>query len=189
LERAFVPIAIAFQAIPTIAIAPLLIIWLGPGLPTILAVSMTISFFPMLSNTLIGLHSVDPAARSLFRLYGASRWQLMRKLRIPGSMPYFLAGVRISGGLSLKGAVIGEFVAGSGGGEGGLGHVVAVASRNLQTPLLFTAALAGSTLGIIYYFAGRILTERILSWQASSVSEPGANRVRVRPAGAVGGAS
>jgi NitT/TauT family transport system permease protein len=187
LERAFVPFAILFQAIPSITIAPLLVIWLGPGFPSIVVVSMVISFFPMLSNALVGLHSVDPETRNLFRLYGSSRWQLMRKLRFPGSMPYILAGIRIAGGLSIKGAVIGEFVAGVGGGRGGLGYIVQFSSRNLQTSYLFAGAICGAALGIMFYVIVKQMTQALLAWHESTIPDARASAVQLQPALAGGG--
>jgi NitT/TauT family transport system permease protein len=186
LERAFVPFAILFQAIPSITIAPLLVIWLGPGLPSIVVVSMIISFFPMLSNALVGLHSVDPETKNLFQLYGSSRWQLMRKLRVPGSMPYVLAGVRIAGGLAIKGAVIGEFVAGVGGGRGGLGYIVQFSSRNLQTSYLFAGAICGAALGIAFYVVVKQVTQILLGWHESASAGRGAT-VQLQPVLAGGG--
>ena len=171
MERTFFPYAIVLQIIPIVTIAPLLVIWIGPGLQSIIAVSLIISFFPILSNSLAGLHSVDPEARSLFKLYGASRLNVMRKLRLPGSMPYVLAGVRISAGLSIKGAILGEFIAGGGGGEGGLGYLVSITAADLQTAYLLAAALASATLGILYYFGGKFITGRILAWHESTMAE------------------
>jgi NitT/TauT family transport system permease protein len=188
LERSIFPYAIMLQTTPVVAIAPLIVIWIGPGLRSIVVISLIISFFPMLSNTLAGLNSVDLEAKSLFRLYGASRWETMWRLRLPGAMPYIMAGVRISGGLSVIGAIVGEFVAGIGGGRGGLGYVVQVASKQLNTPYLAAGALAGAVLGVVYHIASRRLARRLLAWHESAVGEEGElPRGGVVPAGASGG--
>jgi NitT/TauT family transport system permease protein len=171
LERTFFPYAVVLQTIPIVTIAPLIVLWTGPGLKAIIIVSLIISFFPMLSNTLVGLNSVEPERASLLRLYGASRWQVMRKLRLPGSMPYVMAGVRISGGLAIKGAILGEFVAGGGGGTGGLGYIVAVSARNIDTPYLVGAALVSASLGVAYYFIVRYSTLYLLAWHESTIAE------------------
>jgi NitT/TauT family transport system permease protein len=174
LERTFFPYAVVLQIIPIVTIAPLIVIWIGPGLNSIVAISLIISFFPILSNTLAGLQSVDPETRSLFSLFGASRMEVMRKLRLPGSMPYIMAGVRISAGLSIKGAILGEFIAGGGGGEGGLGYIVSITAADLQTPYLLAAALASAFLGITYYFGGKVVTSRILAWHESTLVQESA---------------
>jgi NitT/TauT family transport system permease protein len=190
LERGVFPYAIVLQTTPVVAIAPLIVIWIGPGLRSIVVVSLIISFFPMLSNTLAGLNTVDVEARSLFKLYGASKWETMRKLRLPGAMPYIVAGLRISGGLSVIGAIVGEFVAGIGGGQGGLGYVVQVASKQLNTPYLAAGALAGAALGVIYHLAGRRLARRLLAWHESAIGQDDAEsrpRQGFVPTGAASG--
>jgi NitT/TauT family transport system permease protein len=183
LERSFFPYAIVLQTTPIVAIAPMIVIWIGPGLKAIIMVSLIISFFPMLSNTLAGLNSVDPEARSLFRLYGASRWKTMWKLRLPGAMPYIMAGVTISGGLSVIGAIVGEFVAGIGGGRGGLGFVVQVSSKQLNVPYLAAGAMAGAIMGVLYHVTSKRLARRLLAWHESALSqEGGARRISAGPA-------
>jgi NitT/TauT family transport system permease protein len=187
-ERSVFPYAIVLQTTPIVAIAPLIVIWIGPGPRAIIAISLIIAFFPMLSNTLTGLNSVDLEAKNLFRLYGASRWVTMWRLRLPGAMPYIMAGVRISGGLAVIGAIVGEFVAGIGGGRGGLGYVVQVASRQLNTPYLVAGALAGACLGVVYHIASRRLGRWLLSWHESTVEEEGElSRGSYVPAGAASG--
>lgn len=171
IERSLFPYAVMLQTIPTIAIAPIVVIWIGPGFRSIVAVSFIISFFPMFSNTSVGLHSVDPEAVNLFRLFGASRWRTMWKLRLPGAMPYIMAGVRISAGLSVIGAIVGEFVAGTGGGQGGLGFLVSVAATQLKTALLMTGALAGGILGVTFYLITKLVTRKILAWHESTLPE------------------
>jgi NitT/TauT family transport system permease protein len=176
LERSVFPYAIVLQTTPIVAIAPLIVIWIGPGLRSIIICSLIISFFPMLSNTLVGLNAVDPEARSLFRLYGASRSRTMWKLRLPGALPYIMAGVTISGGLSVIGAIVGEFVAGIGGGRGGLGFVIQVSSKQFNVPYLFAGAIAGALTGITYHVVSKRMARRLLQWHESAISEEGGAR-------------
>jgi NitT/TauT family transport system permease protein len=180
LERTLFPYAIVVQTTPTVTIAPIAIIWIGAGNWSIIAVSVILCFFPMLSNTLVGLNSSDPETRSLLKLYGASRLETMRKLRLPGSMPYIMAGVRISAGLSVIGAMVGEFVVGAGGSEGGLGALVQKSAEQLKTPLLVSGALAGGCLGIVYYVAAKQLSNYLLGWHESMADGAGqGGRVRL----------
>lgn len=184
LERSVFPYAIVLQTTPIVAVAPMIVIWVGPGLKSIVVVSLIISFFPMLSNTLVGLSAVDPEARSLFQLYGATRWETMRKLRLPGAMPYIMAGVRISGGLSVIGAIVGEFVAGIGGGRGGLGFVVQVSSKQLDVPYLAAGAIAGALTGVAYHVVSKRLSRRLLIWHESALIEEGGGKsIQAAPAG------
>ena len=115
LELSLFPYAIILQVTPIVAIAPLIIIWVDNTLLSLLICAWIVAFFPILSNTILGLNSADHNLVNLFQLYGASRWQTLRYLRLPAALPYFLGGLRISGGLALIGAVVAEFVAGSGG--------------------------------------------------------------------------
>jgi NitT/TauT family transport system permease protein len=170
LERSLLPYAVLIQTTPIVAIAPIIVIWLGAGLHSIIVIVFIISFFPMLSNTLVGLNSVDAERSSLFRLYHASRWQTMRKLRLPAALPYVMAGAKISSGLSVIGAIVGEFVAGVGGGRGGLGYVITVSATQLDSPYLFAAALTGSLVGIVFYWlVGRASRIVLGSWQEVEV--------------------
>lgn len=172
LERSFLPYAIVLQTTPIVAVAPIIVIWIGPGLRSIIIVAFIISFFPMLSNTLVGLHSVDAERANLFRLYHASWLQRMRKLEFPTALPYMLAGAKISAGLSVIGAIVGEFVAGIGGGRGGLGYVITVSARNLDSDYLFAAAFAGSLVGIVFYWViGRVSKLLLGSWHESHVDQ------------------
>lgn len=171
LEESFFPYAIVLQTTPIIAVAPLIVIWFGAGIQSIIIISFLISFFPMISNTLVGLNSVDMDSRNLFRLHMASKWKTMRKLRIPAAMPYIMAGMKISSGLSVIGAIVGEFVAGIGGGRGGLGYVVTVTATQLDTPYLIAAALAGSVMGIAFFLAVDRISKRFLSWHESVTVE------------------
>jgi NitT/TauT family transport system permease protein len=161
IERTLFPYAVILQVTPTVAIAPLIIIWAKDTQFALLICAWLIAFFPILSNTTVGLNSVDPNLADLFRLYGASRWQSMLWLRLPGALPYFLAGLRISGGLALVGAVVAEFVAGTGGTQSGLAYRILESGYRLNIPHMFAALTLISAMGIAI-FAALSLLSRIL---------------------------
>ena len=120
LELSLFPYAVILQVTPIVAIAPLIIIWVHEPFLALLVCAWIVAFFPVVANTTVGLNSTDRNLLALFQLYGASRVQVLRYLKLPTALPYFLAGLRISGGLALIGAVVAEFVAGTGGTETGL---------------------------------------------------------------------
>ncbi|MGB1276618.1 MAG: ABC transporter permease, partial [Nannocystaceae bacterium] len=144
IARSFYPYAIFLQTVPVVALAPLIVIWFGPGFTSVVVVSVMISLFPVITNGTTGLTRIDPQFLELFVLNNATRWQVLTKLRLPGSIPYFVTGVRISSGLSVIGAIVGEFFAGYGSESFGLGYVVIQASGQLKTDLLFAAILAST---------------------------------------------
>ena len=151
IERSLFPYAIILQVTPIVAVAPLIIIWVDNTTAALLICAWIVAFFPILSNTTLGLNSADRNLGELFRLYGASRWQTLRYLRLPSALPYFLAGVRISGGLALIGAVVAEFVAGAGGRESGLAYRILEAGYRLDIPRMFAALALISIAGILIY--------------------------------------
>jgi NitT/TauT family transport system permease protein len=146
-RAAILPWAVALQVTPIVAIAPLVIVWVNDPFASLVVCAMIVAFFPVFANTAAGLDAVAPELRELFQLYGAGRWAVLTRLRIPSALPYFLAGLRISGGLALVGAVVAEFVAGSGGFASGLAYRILEAGYRLQVPRMFAAlvllALAG----------------------------------------------
>jgi NitT/TauT family transport system permease protein len=152
-ERALYPYAIALQTVPIVAIAPLLVVWLGAGPRSVIAAAFIVSLFPVLTNTLAGLRGVDPALRDLFRLYGASRLATLTKLSLPAATPSIAVGLRVSAGLAVIGAIVGEFVAGFAERDPGLGIVVMTAYRQLRTDLLFAAVAGSALLGITLFLA------------------------------------
>ncbi|MGA3304639.1 MAG: ABC transporter permease [Stellaceae bacterium] len=156
LELSLSPYAVILQVTPIVAIAPLIIIWVNDVFLSLLVCAWIVAFFPIVANTTLGLNSADRNLMDLFRLYGASRWQLLRYLRLPSALPYFLAGVRISGGLALIGAVVAEFVAGTGGTETGLASRILEAGYRLEIARLFAALLLLSLTGIAIF--------ALLSW-------------------------
>src|SRR3954454_16989136 len=153
IQRSFYPYAVFFQTVPIIAIAPLLVIWFGYGMRTVVASAFIVSIFPVIANTLNGLLSTDPALRDLFRLYGASSLVTLRKLRFPAALPQILTGLRIAGGLAVIGAIVGEFIGGQ-----GLRSVVDVARTQQRTDKVFAAVLLASVLGLALFGLINILS-------------------------------
>lgn len=126
----------------------------------------------MLSNTLIGLNSTDRNLKNLFYLYSASKWEMMWRLRLPSAFPYIAAGLKISATLSVVGAIVGEYIAGIGGGNGGLGYAITMAAMRLQTPFLFACGLTASVLGIIFFFVVNSFSNLLLrSWHESAMKD------------------
>jgi NitT/TauT family transport system permease protein len=172
LELSLFPYAVVLQVTPIVAIAPLIIIWVRQPFLALLVCAWIVAFFPVVANTTIGLNSADRNLLALFRLYGASPGQTLRYLRLPTALPYFLAGLRISGGLALIGAVVAEFVAGTGGTESGLAFRILEAGYRLAIPRLFAALFLLSLSGIAIYFALDLLSRLILrNWHESAIEE------------------
>ena len=139
-------------------------------LANVLAIAFLIGFFPVISNTLMGLNSVDRSMDELFTLYHSSKWQKMWKLRLPAAMPYMMTGLKISCTLSIVGAIVGEYVAGIGGGKGGLGYAITIAAVQMKTPFLFACGIAAAILGITFYLVVSLISNRILgSWHESAM--------------------
>jgi NitT/TauT family transport system permease protein len=147
LEMALLPYAVILQVTPIVAIAPLIIIWAGDINLSLLICAWIVAFFPILSNTILGLNSADHNLINFFQLHGATRWQTLRHLKLPAALPYFLAGLKISGGLALIGAVVAEFVAGTGGSESGLAYRILEAGYQLKIPRVFAALADDLALG------------------------------------------
>jgi NitT/TauT family transport system permease protein len=169
IERSLVPYAVFLQTVPVVAIAPLLVLWFGVGFQAVVASSVIVAVFPVITSATAGLRSVDPDLRALFRLYRASRWQTFVRLEAPSAVPYLAAGLRSASGLAVIGAVVGEFVAGHAEGEPGLGYVILSGYRQLQTPLLFGAVMCCSALGLVLFAAVSLAGQRWMArWHASS---------------------
>jgi NitT/TauT family transport system permease protein len=170
-EVSLFPYAVMLQVTPIVSIAPLVLIWVGlDHLERALLILATIvAFFPILSNATLGLKSVDHNLQNLFDLYGATRWQRLKELQFPSALPYLLGGMRISGGLALIGAVVAEFVAGSGTGTGLAWRIVEAGNR-LNIPRMFAALLLLSLLGISIFFGLSALEYLLLrKWHESAV--------------------
>jgi NitT/TauT family transport system permease protein len=170
LEKSLFPYAVILQVTPVVSIAPLIIIWVGDINLSLLICAWIVAFFPILSNTILGLNSADHNLRNLFELYGASRWQTLRYLRLPAALPYFLGGLKISGGLALIGAVVAEFVAGSGGNASGLAYRILEAGYQLKIPRMFAALLMISASGIAIFLAISWVSHLLLRrWHESAL--------------------
>jgi NitT/TauT family transport system permease protein len=170
IELSLFPYAVILQVTPIVAIAPLIIIWVDDIRLALLACAFIVAFFPVLSNTTLGLNSVDHNLLDLFRLYRASRWQVLTRLRLPTALPYYLAGLRISGGLALIGAIVAEFVAGTGGRASGLAYRILEAGYQLQIPRMFAALVLVSGTGIAIFLALSALSHLLLRhWHESAM--------------------
>ncbi|NJL38471.1 MAG: ABC transporter permease [Leptolyngbyaceae cyanobacterium SM1_4_3] len=177
IERSFFPYAVILQTTPVVAIAPLIIIWVRQVVPgdnstfvALVICAWIVALFPIIANTTLGLNSADHNLLNLFQLYKASRWQTLLHLRLPSAMPYFLGGLRISGGLALIGAVVAEFVAGTGGTKSGIAYQILISSYNLQIPRMFAALLMTTGLGVIIFVALTLLSDFLLGkWHESAV--------------------
>ncbi|WP_211884095.1 ABC transporter permease [Plastoroseomonas hellenica] len=170
IELSLFPYAVILQVTPIVAIAPLIIIWVDDVWASLLICAWIVAFFPVLSNTTLGLNATDRNLEDLFRLYRASRWQLLWRLRLPTALPYFLAGLRISGGLALIGAIVAEFVAGTGGNASGLAFRILEAGYQLQIPRMFAALVLVSGTGIAIFLALTLLSHLLLRrWHESAV--------------------
>jgi NitT/TauT family transport system permease protein len=153
IERAFHPYAILLQTVPIVAIAPLLVLWFGVGTRAVTASAFIVSVFPVITNTVAGIRSVDPALRDLFRLYGARRGAVLFRLELPWATLSIATGLRVASGLAVIGAIVGEFVAGFAEDRPGLGIVVMTAYRQLRTDLLFAAVGCSALLGMTLFGA------------------------------------
>ena len=172
LELSLFPYAVILQVTPIVAIAPLIIIWVHEPFLALLVCAWIVAFFPVVANTTVGLNCADRNLLALFRLYGASQLQVLRYLKLPTALPYFLAGLRISGGLALIGAVVAEFVAGTGGAETGLAFRILEAGYRLAIPRLFAALFLLSLTGIVIYLVLDGLSRLLLRhWHESALEE------------------
>ncbi|MER8483950.1 ABC transporter permease [Mesorhizobium sp. M1322] len=171
-EMSFFPFAIVLQVTPIVAIFPLINIYVDNQTTKLLLCAWIVAFFPILSNTTLGLNSVDRNLRDMFRLNGATRWQQLRYLRLPAAMPYFLGGLKIAGGLSLIGAVVAEFVAGAQGQSSGLASRIIEAGYRLNAPRLFAALILISFTGILIFLVLSLISHLILRrWHESALKQ------------------
>ena len=171
LEYSLFPYAVILQVTPVIAIAPLLLIYL-PQQTAVIVCAWIVGFFPVLSNTTLGLNSVDRNLAGLFSLYGASRLQTLRFLKLPSALPFILGGLRIAGGLSLIGAVVAEIAAGSAGAGSGLAYRIAESGYRLNIPRMFAALLLLSVAGIVIYGLLALTSHLVLRrWHESALGK------------------
>ena len=171
IERAFMPYAVILQVTPVVAIAPLVIIWVGldNAWAALFILATLVAFFPVLSSSLLGFRSVDRGLRNLFRLYGATRWQVFYRLELPSALPHMLSGMKVAGGLALIGAIVAEFVAGSGTATGLAWRIVEAGNR-LNMPRMFAALFLLSATGILLHLALSAVERLLLRhWHESQV--------------------
>ena len=173
LEMSLFPYAVLLQVTPIVAIAPLVIIWVKDTQVALVLCATVVAIFPIIANTTLGLRSVDPGLLALFRMSRATRWQELVRLRIPSALPYFFGGLRIASGLALIGAVVAEFVAGTGGAGAGLAYQILLAGIQLNVPRLF-AALALIAAAGVALFAASVLAARfaLRGWHESERQGP-----------------
>ena len=170
IELSLFPFAVILQVTPIVAVAPLLLIYVDNTYVALLLCAWIVAFFPILSNTTLGLNSADHNLRDLFQLYRASRWQQLLLLRLPAAMPYFLGGLRIAGGLSLIGAIVAEFAAGTAGTGSGLAYRILEAGYRLNIPRMFAALILISLTGIVIFLGFTLLQHLVLRrWHESAL--------------------
>ncbi|PCM43250.1 ABC transporter permease [Marinobacter sp. ANT_B65] len=160
-ELSLFPVAIALKTTPLVALAPLLVVWLGTGMASKIAASALICFFPVLINSVKGLRSIDAESDELFRTYQASRREIFWKLRLPASLPYVMSALKISSSLAVVGAIVGEFV----GANAGLGYVVLVSSYHLDTDVMFSAIFAAAFIGLTFFWILEAIDRHFIFWQ------------------------
>ena len=168
IETALFPYAVLLQVTPIVAVAPLVIIWVHNPTAAMVVCAALVALFPVISNTTLGLRSVDPDLRQYFALNRASRWQVLVRLRIPSALPYFFGGLRIASGLALIGAVVAEFVAGTGGSGAGLAYEILQSGFQLDLPRMFAALLLISLAGVGLFALMAWASHRALrAWHSS----------------------
>ena len=169
-EMSLFPFAIILQVTPIVAIFPLINIYVDNQTAKLLLCAWIVAFFPILSNTTLGLNSTDHNLRDLFTIYGATRWQKLRFLQLPSALPYFLGGLRIAGGLSLIGAVVAEFAAGTGGLGAGLAFRILEAGYRLNIPRMFAALFLIAGAGVAIYMLTSFISHLLLrKWHESAI--------------------
>lgn len=165
LEEALYPYAVMLQTVPILALVPLFGYWFGFGFPSRVLTCVLIALFPIVANTLFGLRSVDPALRELFALHGADRLTSLVKLQLPAALPATLTGLRIAAGASVIGAIVGDFFFQQ--GQPGIGQLIYVYPRRLQSEMLFGAVILASLLGLAVFWSFGIVARRATAWHES----------------------
>ena len=168
LERSMMPITVVLQVTPIIAIAPLISIWVDSSEMATLICAFLVAFFPLLTNTITGLKSTEKNHLDLMRLYRANKFELLRFVVLPNALPYFLSGLKVSTGLALIGAIVGEFVIGPISGHSGLAYRIIESGYQLEIPKMFSSVFLISIMGIVLYNIVRLLSYYILkNWHSS----------------------
>ena len=171
LERSFYPYAILLQTVPVVAVAPLIVLWFGFEMKSVIIVSFIISLFPIINNTLLGLKSTSINLVELFQLHNKSRLVAFYKLRLPAAIPNIIAGLRISAGLSVIGAIVGEFIIGSGNEDGGLGVQIIYAQAEMETALVMALIVSSTIMGFTFFMTVTTLGHFLLrKWHESEIA-------------------
>ena len=169
LERSFYPYAILLQTVPVVAVAPLIVLWFGFEMKSVIIISLIISLFPIINNTLLGLKSTSTNLVELFQMHNKSRLVNFFKLRLPAAVPNIIAGLRISAGLSIIGAIVGEFIIGSGSEDGGLGVQIIYAQAELEAPLVMALILTATLLGFAFFMTVTMIGHQFMKhWHESA---------------------
>ncbi len=170
LERAFYPLLVSTQAIPKVAIAPLFVVWFGFGLGSKVLIAFLVAFFPLIINSVAGLKSVSPEYVQLIRSMGAGEAEVLRRVRVPSSLPHFFAGLKVAVTLAIIGAIVGEFM----GADSGLGYRLLFANGFLDTKLLFATIVLLSAMGIILFYAVTGVEKLLIPWHVSQMDDTSA---------------
>ena len=171
LERSFYPYAVLLQTVPVVAVAPLIVLWFGYNDFSVIVMSLIISLFPIINNSLLGFRSTSRNLVELFAMHRTNRLTSFWKLRLPGALPSIMAGLRISAGLSVIGAIVGEFIIGSGNSQGGLGVQIIFAQGRMYTSLLFAEVISATGLGFLFFTAVSLTGNLLLKhWHESVAS-------------------
>lgn len=161
IEKGVFPLAIALKTTPLVALAPLLVVWMGTGYSSKVVASMLICFFPILVNSVKGLKAIEHEAWELFSTYKGTKSEIFWKLRLPTSLPYVFSALKISTSLAIVGAIVGEFV----GANKGLGYVVLISSYHMDTPIMFSAIIASALCGLLLFWGISWLEKKVVFWQ------------------------
>jgi NitT/TauT family transport system permease protein len=161
----FYPALIGFNTIPKVAVIPILVIWFGVGTIPAVITAFLLSFFPILVNVATGIATVEPELRDVLRALGASRWQVIKKVGLPRSMPYFFASLKVAITVAFVGSIVAETVA----ANKGIGHLMLVASSRFEVPLAFAGLLMTAVMGIVMYLAAEVVEKRMTGWATRGV--------------------
>jgi NitT/TauT family transport system permease protein len=164
LEQTLNPFVVASQVLPKVALVPLFVVWFGFGITSKVLIAATLAFFPILTNTVLGVKSIDQGHRDVMMSLNASRWQVFRKLELPSSLPYIVTGMEVGIVLAIIGAIVGEYL----GGDQGLGHLLVARMNAFETDGLFAVMIQMTILGFLFYFAISLLRRALIPWHEST---------------------
>jgi NitT/TauT family transport system permease protein len=164
LEQTLNPFVVASQVLPKVALVPLFVVWFGFGITSEVLIAATLAFFPILTNTVLGVKSIDQGHRDVMMSLNASRWQVFRKLELPSSLPYIVTGMEVGIVLAIIGAIVGEYL----GGDQGLGHLLVARMNAFETDGLFAVMIQMTILGFLFYFAISLLRRALIPWHEST---------------------